>query len=80
MTYLRLGQLYAELDQDVEVSGDVEVYCLMQLQIEQPVVDKQVCNLTTGTRFEKVTKRDICFLLVCVWIMFIVDMRSFETP
>ena len=24
MTYLRLGQLYAELDQDVEVSGDVD--------------------------------------------------------
>jgi len=48
MTYFRLGQLYAELDQDVEVWGDVEVlmileYCLMQLQIEQPVVDKQVC-------------------------------------
>lgn len=48
MTYLRLGQLYAELDQDVEVSGDVEVlmildFFLMQLQIEQPVVDKQVC-------------------------------------
>ena len=48
MRYLRLGQLYAELDQDVEVSGDVEIlmileYFLMQLQIGQPVVGKQVC-------------------------------------
>lgn len=87
MTYFRLGQLYAELDQDVEVWGDVEVlmileYCLMQLQIEQPVVDKQVCIVVIWPLVPDLKRWPSAIVVssLCVWIMFIVDMRSFETP
>ena len=87
MTYFRLGQLYAELDQDVEVSGDVEVlmileYCLMQLQIEQPVVDKQVCIVVIWPLVPDLKRWPSAIVVssLCVWIMFMVDMRSFETP